>query len=104
MAVVALVAVPTVAFAGSWDASRQNCPGNEGCQRVELVTTSNGELTTPAERTRGFVDADGDGECDNAGSVDKEQGRDVGAHPGRGNGNGFIDLNRDGICDNNQTL
>ena len=44
-----------------------------------------GQTQAPAGAGRGFVDADGDGVCDNYGA---------------GTGRGFVDTDGDGVCDN----
>jgi len=44
---------------------------------------------------QGFVDQDGDGVCDNAGS-----GRGPGRGPGQGYGPNYVDADGDGVCDN----
>ena len=51
----------------------------------------------------GYVDADGDGICDNYGNgygCGNGQGNGNGYGPGNGNGAGYVDADNDGVCDN----
>ncbi len=56
-------------------------------------TTTTETTQTQVQHGPRFVDADGDGICDNAGTNGK----------GLGNGKGFVDADGDGVCDNKGT-
>ena len=62
------------------------------------------DVTTPRNQGPAFVDADGDGVCDNytAGGRGQgaKQGRGQGVRSGRGTGSNFVDADNDGVCDN----
>jgi hypothetical protein len=69
---------------------------------------SNGAAASDTVRGPYYVDNDGDGICDNAGSYKGKgrQGRRLGPKDGTGKGGqrgaNFVDNNGDGICDNRQ--
>ncbi len=127
VAAVALVllAVPTIAFANGMQQTW--CPsggaGSLAHHAMRAAGDSNG--TGGQGSCAGYVDADGDGVCDNYGAgqgsrsgyVDADgdgicdnygngygcgngQGNGNGYGPGNGNGAGYVDADNDGVCDN----
>jgi hypothetical protein len=71
-----------------------------GWAQVATPPTPQQEQQTPQQRFWGprFVDANGDGICDNLGQGGRGTGR--GRAAGGGWGPAFVDANGDGICDN----
>ena len=65
---------------------------------ISAFVSADNEVTTPdATQVHEFVDADGDGICDNHIGAGWARGS------GRGNGENFVDEDGDGICDNINT-
>lgn len=58
------------------------------CQTASALSSGAARVSAPAA-CAGFVDADGDGICDNRGTG-----------TGGGNGAGYVDADGDGVCDN----
>lgn len=89
-ALCAVLAVPALAF------------GVGGLSAGQAAVASDAPAQTVA--WRGYVDADGDGVCDNRGTGNGI-GNGAGAHHGYGSSStadrpGYVDADGDGVCDN----
>ncbi len=114
-ALAAAVAIPAVAFGmGGVQAQANPLPGRV-CAAIECANAQGACVGTGAcyvdadgdgvcdnyagrgGNGAGYVDADGDGVCDNYGTG---VGNGVGNGNGAGNGGGYVDADGDGVCDN----
>ncbi|MEG0095907.1 MAG: hypothetical protein RR671_00300 [Raoultibacter sp.] len=90
---LAVVALPTVAFAAGGNGWQTASEPVEQAAVTERAQTPAAEVaidkSAPVQQVaaQGYVDADGNGVCDNAGQ-------------GNGNGQGFVDADGNGLCDN----
>ena len=103
-AAACVIAVPTIAFAGGGSAAvgtaaTEPAVATAGraaekaslAQQDATVDVAAYGLDSAAGQGAGFVDADGDGICDNwSGASGQSQGQ----------GAGYVDANGDGVCDN----
>lgn len=99
-ALVCLLAVPAIAFATSEGGEVQPAVAEEQQTEVAAVVEEAVVVEEPAVEPAGqrFIDADGDGVCDNYNGTQPGGGKGYGN--GAGQGAGFVDADGDGICDN----